>query len=157
PPGARQTVEHAQSVDRPTGTGISPARVMVMWPLVAAAGAVLLADQLTKAAAVRWLPETGAASRRVRLRRVDNPRPRFARAVGARALLGWLVPTAGAVTLAGMVRSNLGHVGIGLVVGGAAGNLLDWLRSGRVVDFVDLRWWPVFNVADVGIVVGIAA
>jgi signal peptidase II len=48
-------------------------------------------------------------------------------------------------------------VGLGLALGGAAGNVLDWIRRGAVVDFVDLGWWPVFNLADGGIVVGIAA
>ena len=46
---------------------------------------------------------------------------------------------------------------VGLVVGGAAGNLADRLfrdHDGAVVDFIDLQWWPVFNVADACIVVG---
>ena len=46
---------------------------------------------------------------------------------------------------------------VGLVVGGAVGNLVDRLvrdHDGAVVDFVDLQWWPVFNVADACIVVG---
>lgn len=53
------------------------------------------------------------------------------------------------------------HVALGLQLGGASGNLLDRLRSGgSVVDFVDLnfwplRWWPVFNVADSSIVIGV--
>jgi 23S rRNA pseudouridine1911/1915/1917 synthase len=48
----------------------------------------------------------------------------------------------------------------GLVAGGAVGNLLDrsfrppYFPSGAVVDFIDLRWWPVFNLADAGIVAG---
>jgi signal peptidase II len=51
-------------------------------------------------------------------------------------------------------------VALGLVLGGAVGNLLDRVfRSpgfgrGSVVDFVDLRWWPVFNVADAAITCG---
>ena len=51
-------------------------------------------------------------------------------------------------------------VGVGLVIGGSIGNVLDrlfrgegWLR-GQVVDFIDLQWWPIFNVADMAIVVG---
>jgi signal peptidase II len=47
-----------------------------------------------------------------------------------------------------------------LIIGGAAGNVLDrafrgsaWMR-GAVIDFIDLQWWPVFNVADVAIVSG---
>ena len=44
---------------------------------------------------------------------------------------------------------------LALVLGGALGNLLDRLRLGYVVDFIDLRWWPVFNLADSGIVLGV--
>jgi signal peptidase II len=42
----------------------------------------------------------------------------------------------------------------GLIVAGAAGNLLDRVRLNYVVDFFDLGWWPVFNVADIAIVGG---
>lgn len=44
--------------------------------------------------------------------------------------------------------------GLGLVLGGALGNLVDRLRYGRVVDFLDFRVWPVFNLADMSIVIG---
>ena len=49
----------------------------------------------------------------------------------------------------------------GLILGGAAGNLIDRLGAGRVTDFFDLefwplRQWPVFNVADIAIVLGVA-
>lgn len=47
--------------------------------------------------------------------------------------------------------------GCGLVLGGAAGNMLDRVVSGSVTDYVDLRVWPIFNIADVGIVLGVAA
>jgi len=46
-------------------------------------------------------------------------------------------------------------IGVGLLVGGAAGNLVDRVRVGEVVDFLDPPAWPAFNVADVAIVVGI--
>jgi len=42
----------------------------------------------------------------------------------------------------------------GLLMGGALGNLVDRLRLGYVIDFIDLGWWPVFNIADCGIVLG---
>ncbi|MDQ3965892.1 MAG: signal peptidase II [Actinomycetota bacterium] len=48
-------------------------------------------------------------------------------------------------------------LGCGLILGGAAGNLLDRLTTGEVTDYVDLRVWPVFNAADVAIVFGVAA
>jgi signal peptidase II len=44
---------------------------------------------------------------------------------------------------------------LGLALGGAAGNLLDRVRRGGVVDFIDLGRWPMFNLADVAIVVGV--
>jgi signal peptidase II len=47
-------------------------------------------------------------------------------------------------------------VGLGLLLGGSVGNLADRLRSGYVTDFIDLRVWPVFNLADSAIVVGVA-
>lgn len=52
------------------------------------------------------------------------------------------------------------HLALGLQLGGAIGNLVDRIRQGYVVDFVDFgyrsNWWPVFNVADSAIVVGVA-
>jgi signal peptidase II len=44
--------------------------------------------------------------------------------------------------------------GLALPLGGAMGNLIDRLRQGRVTDFIDLRVWPVFNVADTAITIG---
>lgn len=52
-------------------------------------------------------------------------------------------------------RAYLLRTGLILVLGGAVGNLLDRVRLGYVVDFIDLRWWPVFNLADSAIVVGV--
>lgn len=46
-------------------------------------------------------------------------------------------------------------VGLALQMGGAVGNLIDRIRFGHVVDFFDFRVWPVFNVADIGIVIGV--
>ncbi|MCH8064037.1 MAG: signal peptidase II [Chloroflexi bacterium] len=45
---------------------------------------------------------------------------------------------------------------IGLQLGGALGNLLDRIFYGSVVDFIDVGWWPIFNLADSSIVVGMA-
>ncbi|WP_418790521.1 signal peptidase II [Phosphitispora sp. TUW77] len=45
--------------------------------------------------------------------------------------------------------------GLAFQVGGAVGNLIDRLRFGHVVDFFDFRVWPVFNIADIGIVIGV--
>ena len=45
--------------------------------------------------------------------------------------------------------------GLGCALGGAAGNLVDIVRRHHVIDFIDLVWWPVFNLADIGIVGGL--
>jgi signal peptidase II len=45
-------------------------------------------------------------------------------------------------------------LGLALPLGGAVGNLIDRVRLGQVVDFVDLRWWPIFNLADSAITLG---
>ena len=47
-------------------------------------------------------------------------------------------------------------LGAGLLVGGAIGNLIDRVRIGYVIDFFDFRIWPIFNVADICIVCGVA-
>jgi signal peptidase II len=58
--------------------------------------------------------------------------------------------------------TRAGGIAIGMILGGAIGNLVDRaLRtdggsffSGGVIDFIDFQWWPVFNVADMGVVCG---
>ena len=50
---------------------------------------------------------------------------------------------------------GLTKVAFGLLVGGTVGNLIDRLRFGSVVDFIDFKVWPTFNVADIAICVGV--
>lgn len=50
--------------------------------------------------------------------------------------------------------SPVTRISLGLVLGGSLGNLVDRLRLGHVVDFLDFTYWPSFNVADSSIVVG---
>ena len=57
--------------------------------------------------------------------------------------------------------SRMSTIGMGLLIGGAAGNLIDRLvrgddgfMQGSVVDFIDFQWFPIFNVADMAINVG---
>lgn len=47
------------------------------------------------------------------------------------------------------------QLGIALFAGGALGNLIDRIRIGLVIDFFDFRVWPIFNVADIAICVGV--
>ena len=49
-------------------------------------------------------------------------------------------------------------IAVGLLLGGACGNLVDRLvrsNGGAVIDFIDARWWPVFNVADMALSCGV--
>jgi signal peptidase II len=61
--------------------------------------------------------------------------------------------------IAYLPRGGAAPAGLGLILGGAVGNLIDRARLGYVVDFLDLYWrdhhWPTFNVADVGITAGV--
>ena len=47
------------------------------------------------------------------------------------------------------------RVALGLMLGGAVGNLIDRIRLGEVIDFIDVGAWPVFNLADSAVVVGV--
>ncbi|MCK8825329.1 signal peptidase II [Fuchsiella alkaliacetigena] len=47
------------------------------------------------------------------------------------------------------------NISLGLIFGGAVGNLIDRVRWGYVIDFFDFRIWPVFNIADSAIVIGV--
>lgn len=80
--------------------------------------------------------------------------------------LGRVIAAVAVVVIVVLVRSlrtnvdGRARIATALIVGGALGNVVDrvfrassWL-DGAVVDFVDLQWWPVFNVADMGIVCG---
>jgi signal peptidase II len=51
--------------------------------------------------------------------------------------------------------STLTMLGCGLILGGAAGNLLDRLSSGEVTDYVHFSFWYIFNAADAAIVAGV--
>ena len=62
----------------------------------------------------------------------------------------WLLVSTGAA-----LQTELARLGAGAALGGAAGNLLDVLRRAAVTDFIDVGWWPTFNLADVGVVAGL--
>lgn len=52
-------------------------------------------------------------------------------------------------------ESKMIQIGVALFTGGALGNLIDRIQTGLVIDFFDFRIWPIFNVADIGICVGV--
>ena len=129
-----------------------------MIDVLAAASLVLLLDQWSKRVVrLRLAHRPVNFGRIVRIRRVISAKESYNRR-GARAglVVIWLVALACATMLYASGRSYPSSLGMGVALGGAAGNLLDILCRRSVLDFIDLRWWPVFNVADVGIVVGLA-
>ena len=148
--------------DRPT----PPARVRPRWGLIAAVAAGVVAlDQLAKQWAVTALddgPIDVVGSFRFRL--TFNSGASFSMGSGR----GGLIAVVGLVVVAVLLRSvarwpgALAPVALGMVLGGALGNLTDrvfraggdGILGGRVVDFVDFQWWPVFNVADMAVVSG---
>ena len=72
-------------------------------------------------------------------------------------VLLWGFATLGTLALifhAPALQTWAARVGFGAALGGATSNLIDWLRRGAVMDFIDLRIWPVFNLADAFIVLG---
>ena len=126
---------------------------------------ILLADQVTK----WWALEALAGGRVIelvwtlQLRLVRNTGVAFSQGQG----LGPVVAVAVIVVIVFLIRmgrkkdDSVVRTAVGVVVGGAVGNLVDRIvRSdagpfdGAVVDFVDLGWWPVFNLADAAVVVG---
>ena len=135
------------------------------WPLLlGVAAAVLAADQLTKWWAVETLDtRTIDVVWTLRLQLTVNYGSAFSVARGRGAVISLLALVIVALLLrSGRYATRPGMaVAIGLVFGGAVGNLIDrafragdGLLGGGVVDFIDLQWWPVFNIADAAIVVG---
>jgi len=130
--------------------------------MLATAGGILALDQASKAALVATLEpgERRDLTLGVDLVRVSNEGIAFG-----------LLDDGGAVVLAITVislvlvvgwfatapRRPMLWLGVGLLLGGALGNLVDRIREGAVTDFIDPLLWPAFNLADVGITLGVAA
>ena len=53
------------------------------------------------------------------------------------------------------IKASIGAFSLGLILGGTLGNLYDRLFYGAVIDFLDFRFWPVFNLADSAITIGV--
>ena len=131
-----------------------------------AAGITLVADLLSKIWALAALGDGDIdVVWKLRFHLVSNTGFAFSTGQGLGPVLG-LVAIVIAVLLwrtRVAITSTWATIAVGLVMGGALGNLTDrvfrgsgWLRGG-VVDFIDLQFWPVFNIADSAIVVGVSA
>jgi signal peptidase II len=115
-------------------------------------------DQASKAMLLSQLSLNRSVrlSRGVRLRHVANVGwvPGVRSATGL--LLLWGVAVSSSLLILDLGTGGEGaRAGVALALGGATGNLLDRLLRGHVVDFIEIGFWPVFNIADVGIVAGL--
>ena len=123
---------------------------------VGTAAAIVVVDQLSKLAILsRQQGRPEPRRRGLSLRLVLNA-ARWPWTTGPASVLLWagaLIVLLGTAAL-GTVRSTTFNASAGALVGGAAGNAIDRLRRGLVVDFIDVGWWPAFNLADVAIVCG---
>ena len=139
---------------------------------LAVAAAVAVLDQTTKALVLAFFGEPGCALHRVGvspffdLVLTCNPGVSFGlfNQTGVNSLvfsLFALVIVLVLVVWLLRVRATLVAVAIGLIIGGAIGNVVDRLRYGAVIDFLDFHlasWhWPAFNLADSAICLGVAA
>ena len=130
------------------------------WPLFAIALVVIGIDQLTKylIRANMDLGQSIPADGWVRLTYVTNTGGAFGILTNQTFLL-----TMSAIVGAAIIFLSLSYLplkawtlklGLGLVLAGSVGNLVDRVRFGQVTDFIDVGAWPVFNVADSSTVVG---
>jgi signal peptidase II len=143
-----------------------PVRRRLAILLYSVAGAIYVLDRVTKLLAERLLqggPAVEIIPGVFSLRFTTNPGGAF----GLFGGLTWLFVTTSLVVTAVVIVASVNlpgrtsAVGLGLVLGGAVGNLTDRVIrgpgfSGEVVDFLDFQLWPVFNVADSAIVIGAA-
>ena len=128
--------------------------------LVVSAAAVFLLDQVTKRFIERRVANGPLHfTRFLTIRPISSARPRYRNrplrytmvAIWASAFLA----AAALAAIGGGLTSSGALVAAGAALGGAAGNLRDVLEMRAVRDFIDLSFWPAFNVADVAIVGGL--
>lgn len=122
--------------------------------------AVLLLDQWTKRIVLKRAAHPPIfQSPILQINIVAHCKKAFSRPAARLAFVfGWFAALASSIVLLSYQQrfyTPAALLGLALALGGAAGNLLDILRRRYILDFIDLRWWPVFNLADVGIVAGL--
>ena len=127
--------------------------------LLVSAALLLLIDHATKAM-VRRRPArpAGAATPGMAIRPLVNVAAADGMLQGPRSLslllVGELTLFCVLVQFGPLFQNDFAPIALGCAIGGAAGNLIDRVRTGGVIDFIDLHVWPVFNVADMAIVGG---
>jgi signal peptidase II len=128
-------------------------------------GLVVAIDQATKAVVADWLGSSDfarrweLAGRYLAFEYVENTGAAFGILAGRTWLLSLLALVVGCWFVAAYLEqlpfSVTLQVAVGLVLGGALGNLIDRVRLGYVVDFLAVGIWPRFNVADSAITIGL--
>jgi signal peptidase II len=123
--------------------------------------AAIAADQLTKliVASQLTLDEGLHVIGPFSIHHVQNSGIAFGLFASATPVVTLLTALAVGWMLLFFARSGSRHpvlpVALGLLIGGSTSNLIDRIRLGHVTDFLDLRYWPAFNLADSFIVVGV--
>ena len=121
-------------------------------------GGVVALDQASKAIVAARLQEgttTVSTVAGIRLRHVVNRGHPWTSVRGVVGLaIGWAALVVAAAGIAAIVDVTWVCLALGASLGGATGNLIDGIRRRAVIDFIDLRVWPVFNLADAAIVGG---
>ena len=135
----------------------------VQWAgLGAVVVAAIAADQLTKwiVSSQLSLDESLHVLGPFSIHHVQNSGIAFGLFASATPLVTALTALAVGWMLLFFARSGARHpvlpVALGLLIGGSTSNLIDRIRLGHVTDFLDLRYWPAFNLADSFIVIGVA-
>jgi signal peptidase II len=130
--------------------------------LAAVVLAAIAADQVTKLIVSSQLQfdESLHVLGPFSIHHVQNSGIAFGLFSSATAVVTALTAIAVAWMLVYFGRSGARHpvlpVALGLLIGGSTSNLIDRIRLGHVTDFLDLRYWPAFNLADSFIVIGVA-
>jgi signal peptidase II len=148
----------------PTGNRMTLVRSMRTSVFVAVVIAVL--DQMSKAWALRDLADGRVIHViwTLQFNLTYNRGMAFSRGTGVGPIIGVIGLVVVVMLLLSLRRADnvLTRLATGLIIGGAMGNILDrlfrdsgWMR-GAVIDFIDFQWWPVFNVADMAIMIGAA-
>jgi len=147
-----------------SGSTVTLVKASRMSLLVAAI--IVLFDQMSKAWALRDLADGRIIDViwTMQFNLTYNRGMAFSRGTGIGPIIGVIGLVVVVLLLLSLRRADnaLTRVATGLIIGGAVGNILDrlfrgsgWMR-GAVIDFIDFQWWPVFNVADMAIMIGAA-
>lgn len=124
-------------------------------------GLILAIDQVTKMLIKSYMELyqiIDVLGKYVRLRYILNPGIAFGIQFGGRVFFTVFTSIACLIILIFLFRLKEDHfwtrMALGLILGGALGNLIDRIVFGQVIDFIEIGPWPIFNVADIAVTFG---